>query len=314
MAAATASAVFPAVAGFAAQSKLRTIGVLVIGKPDPTPMLETFREELRKFGYVEGQNIRLEIRSGNGDLARLPELAAELAGENVDVVATWMTPAVLAAKKASASIPIVMFGAADPVGMGIVASLALPGGNITGLAGLTVDLAIKIVQLLKEILPSAARLGVLCNTPDPFAKVFREQMETAGKANGIEIVPTMVAGTELDAAFPAMSKAKLAAVIVQPSLPLARVAELALQYRIPTAAPLSRYAHAGGLMSYANDPDEGPREAAAFVDKILKGAKPADLPVEQPTKFELTINLKTARHLGLTVPPLLLQQANEVIE
>jgi putative ABC transport system substrate-binding protein len=248
-------------------------------------------------------------------LQRLPELAAELARDKVDLIATSMTPAVLAAKKATASIPIVMFGAADPVGMGIVASLARPGGNVTGLAALTNDLAIKIVQFFKETLPDITQLGALCNSPDPFSKSFREQVEAAGKASGIEIVAMMVAGgASLDAAFSAMTQAKIAAAIVQPSLPLARVAELALQHRIATASPLPRYAQFGGLMSYGNDPDEGPREAAVFVDKIFKGAKPADLPVEQPTKFELVINLKTAKALGLAVPQSLLVRADKVID
>lgn len=299
----------------AQRPEMPTIGVLVIGEPDPAPMLETFRKELHKLGYVDGRNIRLDIRSAGGNLQRLPVLAAALAEDKVDVVTTWMTPAVLAAKKASATIPIVMFGAADPVGMGIVASLARPGGNVTGLSGLTVDLTIKLVQLFKEMLPNTTRLVALGNSPDPFSKLFREHVEAAGKANGIEIETMMVAaGPPLDAAFPAMNDAKVAAAIVQPSLPLRHVAELALQHRIATAATLSPYARAGGLMSFANDPDESCREAAVFVDKILKGAKPADLPVEQPTKFELVINLKTAEALGLTVPQALIQQADEVIE
>lgn len=296
-------------------AKVPTIGVLVIGEPDPARMLRVFRDELQKLGYVEDRNVHIDIRSAGGDLQRLPELAAELADDKVNVVATWMTPAVLAAKKATASVPIVMFGAADPVGMGIVTSLARPGGNVTGLSGLTVDLTIKVVALLKEMLPELTRVAALCNTPDPFSKLFRDQVGAAGKANGIEIEPMMVAaGTALDAAFPAMNKTKITTAIVQPSLPLAHVAELALQHRIATAAPLSLYARAGGLMSYANDPDESPREAAVFVDKILKGAKPADLPVEQPTRFELVINMKAAKALGLTVPQVLLAQANEVIE
>ena len=296
-------------------ARVPTIGVLVIGQPDPAPMLGAFRGELQKLGYTDGQNIRIDIRSAGGDLQRLPELAAALADDKVDIVAAWMTPAVLAAKKATSSIPIVMFGAADPVGMGIVASLARPGGNITGLSGLTVELAIKVVALLKEMLPDTSRLAALCNTPDPFSKLFRDQVEVAGKANGVEIVPLMVtAGAVLDATFPAMNNAKITAAIVQPSLPLTHVAELALQHRIATAATLSPYARAGGLMSYANNPDEGPHEAAVFVDKILKGAKPADLPVEQPTKFELVINLKTAKALGLSVPQLMLARADDVIE
>jgi putative ABC transport system substrate-binding protein len=312
---AAAGAVLGPIAGLAQEPKIRTIGVLVIGKPDPAPLLQTFRAQLAALGYVDGQNVRIVVRSAAGDLQRLPELADGLARERVDVVATWMTPAVLAAKQATNSIPIVMIGAADPVGMGIVASLAHPAVNVTGMAGLTAEFAGKIVELLKEMLPGATRIGALGNEADPFSKFFRDGVEAAGKANGVEIAPIMVtAGAPLDEAFSAMEKANSAAAIIQPSLPLAHVAELAVRHRLPTACPLSGYAESGGLMSYANDPREGAREAAVFVDKILKGANPADLPVEQPTKFELAINLKTAAALDLTVPPLLLAQADEVIE
>jgi putative tryptophan/tyrosine transport system substrate-binding protein len=299
----------------AQQGGLRTIGVLVIGKPDPAPMLQIFRGQLEKLGYAEGRNVRILVRSAEGDTARLPALAAKLAHENVDVVATWMTPAVLAAKQATSRIPIVMLGAADPVGMGIVDSLARPGGNITGIAGLTAVLAGKIVELFKETLPGAERIAVLCNAPDPFSKPFREEIEAAGKANGIEAVPLIVnARAELDAAFPKMVDAKIPAVIVQPSLPLAHAAELALSNRIAAASPLSPFAGYGGLLSFSNDPQETYREAAVFVAKILKGASPADLPVEQPSKFELIINLKTAKAIGLVVPPAVLARASEVLE
>jgi putative tryptophan/tyrosine transport system substrate-binding protein len=313
LAMAAASVGFSPVASPAQQ--LRTIGVLVIGKPEPTPMLQAFRDQLGELGYAEGRNVHIVVRSAEGDPARLPALAAELAHEKVDVIATWMTPAVLAAKQATSSIPIVMLGAADPVGMGIVESLARPGANITGIAGLTAELAGKIVELFKEMLPGAVRIAVLCNAPDPFSKPFREGIEAAGKANDIEIVPLIVnAGAELDAAFPTMVDAKITAAIVQPSLPLAHAAELALRYRIAAASPLSPFARSGGLLSYANDPQESYREAAGFVDKILKGSSPADLPVEEPSKFELVINLKTAKAIGLIVPPALLARADEVIE
>jgi putative tryptophan/tyrosine transport system substrate-binding protein len=310
-----AAAMLRPVIGRAQQANIRTIGVLVIGKPDPAPLLQIFRAQLAALGYVDGQNLRIVVRSAAGDLQRLPELAAALAHEKVDVVATWMTPAVLAAKQATSSIPIVMIGAADPVGMGIVASLARPGVNVTGSADLTAEFAGKIVELLKEMLPAATRIGALGNEADPFSKFFRDGVLAAGKANGVEIAPIMVtAGAPLDAAFPALEKAKVAAAIIQPSLPLSQVAELAVRYRLATACPLSGYAQSGGLMSYASDPQEGAREAAVFVDKILKGANPADLPVEQPTKFELAINLKTAKAIGLTIPATLLDRADEVIE
>ncbi len=309
-----AALVAPA-ASFAQHPKMAVVGVLVVGKPDPTGMLQAFREELRKLGYTEGRNIRIEVRSADGKLERLPELAAGLVRDKVDVIGAWMTPTVLAAKGATREIPIVMIGAADPVGMGIVASLARPGGNITGMAGLTAELAAKQVELLKEALPGLKRIAVLGNSADPFSKPFQQSIERAGKAQNIDIVPVeVVAGPQLDAAFPALVGGKVGAVIVQPSLPLAHAADLALRHRIAAVSPLAQFARVGGLMAYANDPAEFRNRAAVFVDKILKGAKPADLPVEQPMRFRLEVNLKTAKALGLTMPPLLLVQADEVIE
>jgi putative ABC transport system substrate-binding protein len=310
-----AAAGFLPAAARAQQPKLRTIGVLVIGKPDPAPVLRIFRHELAKLGYAEARNVRIVVLSAEGDPARLPALAAQLVRDQADVIAAWMTPAVLAAKQATSSLPIVMLGAADPVSMGIVKSLARPGGNITGIAGLTAEMASKIVEFLKEMVPGATRVAALCNATDPFSKPFREEVEAAGRANGVKIVPLMLAaGTELDGAFPKMIAAKVSAVIVQPSLPLAHAAELALRYRIAAASPLSLFARSGGLLSYSSYPEEGAREAAAFVDKILRGASPGDLPVEEPIRFELLINLKTAEAIGLTVPRALLIRADEVIE
>ena len=235
----------------AQQPKVPVVGMLVIGKPDPTPMLQQFRAELRRLGYVEGRNIRFEIRAAEGRLDRLPELAAGLVRDKADVIGAWMTPTVLAAKGATSKIPIVMIGVADPVSMGIVASLAHPGGNITGMAGLIAELAVKQVELLKEAIPGVRRIAVLCNAPDPFSQPFREEVEAAGHNQKIEIVPFMVAaGPELAAAFPAMVEKKIEAVIVQPSLPLADVADLALRYRLAAVspnAPLSEGRRADGL-------------------------------------------------------------------
>ena len=312
--AAGAAALSP-LAGGAQRLKMPVVGVLVIGQPDPSAMLQRFREELRKLGYVEGRNIHIEVRSAQGNLDRLPALAADLVRQRVDVVASWMTPAVLAAKGATTDIPIVMIGAADPVGMGIVASLARPGGNITGIAGLTAELAAKLVELFREALPRLSRLAALCNSADPFSKPFLKNIRAAGNAQQVEIAPFMVAGgPELDPAFPAMVEQKVEAVIVQPSLPLEQAADLALRYRIPAASPLAPFSRFAGLMAYSNDPTEGHRRAALFVDRILKGAKPADLPVEQPARFELVVNLKTAKTLGLTLPASLLARADKVIE
>jgi putative ABC transport system substrate-binding protein len=305
-----ASALRP-LTGLAQQPKVPTVGALLI----PEYQLPLFRQRLRDLGYVEGQNIRLEIRSAQGDIQRLPELAAELVRSKADVIVAVFTPAVLAAKHATSEIPIVMMGVGDPVGMGIVASLARPGGNITGLAILVDVLTEKNVELLKEVLPSLNRIAALCNAPDPFSKVFLEHVRLAGDAQKVEIVPFMITpGPELDAAFPAMIDKKVEAVIVQPTLPLEHVADLAIRHRFATSAPTSGFATTGGLMNYSGKPEDIERGAAVFVDKILKGAKPANLPVEQPTKFELVVNLKTAKALGLTLPQLLLARADELIE
>jgi putative ABC transport system substrate-binding protein len=310
------AATYCRVARFARAAAVPVVGVLVAGKPDPAATLHAFREALRELGYIDGRNIRIEIRSADGQLDRLPALAAELARQKADVIAAWMTPAVLAAKRATHTIPIVMIGAGDPVGMGIVASFAQPSGNITGMAAQTTELAAKQVELLKEALPGLRRIAALCNSADPFSKPFLSEIERAGKGQGVEIVPVEVtAGAPaLDSAFAAMTQNKVGAVIVQPSLPLAHAAALALRYRIPAVSPQAPFAELGGLMAYANDPAEGPQQAAVFVVRILKGVKPADLPVEQPMRFQLVVNLKTAQALGLTLPRDFLLRADRIIE
>jgi putative tryptophan/tyrosine transport system substrate-binding protein len=295
----------------AQQPKVPTVGALVL-LGDQLPIS---RQKLRDLGYVEGQSIRFEIRSAERDLHRLPELADELVRMKVDVIVAVATPAILAAKQATSEIPIVMVGVGDPVGMGIVASLAHPGGNVTGLSSEADLLTEKDVELLKETVPGVSRIAALCNAPDPFSKVFRDHARRAGDAQKVEIVPFMVTqGPELDAAFPAMVDQKVGAVIVQPSLPLAHVADLAIRHRLPTVGSRAGFATMGGLMDYSANPKEREENAAVFVDKILKGAKPADLPVQQPTKFELVINLKTAKALGLTISQSILARADEVIE
>ncbi|HYM72456.1 MAG TPA: ABC transporter substrate-binding protein [Stellaceae bacterium] len=302
-------------AGVAQPAKAPIVGVLVMGNPKPDLPLRIFREKLRDLGYVEGQNIRIEVRSAEGDARRLPELAAGLIRQKIDVLVAWQTPVVLAAERATHDIPVVMMGAGDPVGNGLVASLARPGGNITGVSGVTAELAGKHVELLKELLPSIGRIAALCNAPDPFSTLFLEHVQLSGKALGIEIVATMVEkAAELDGAFATMSGEQVGAVVVQPSLPLKRAADLALSHHLPAVSPLAPFPRAGGLMAYTAQAKDYYGRAAIFVDKILKGAKPADLPVEQPTKFELIVNLKTAKALGLTLPPTLLARADEVIE
>jgi putative ABC transport system substrate-binding protein len=296
-------------------AKVPAIGVLVVGAPSSDRFWRLFRDALHELGYVEGQTVRFEYRSDQGQAGRLPDLAAELVRLKVDVIVAWFTPAATAAKQATRDIPIVMAAVGDPVATGLVESLARPGGNITGIAGMAADLAGKCVELLRDLLPSAHRMAALVNAPDPFSKPFLDKLRLDGEATGTAIEPTMVGESQdLDAAFLALEKHRPDAVIVQPSLPIKRVAELALQYRMPAASAFRPFAEQGGLMSYWFAEADTYRRTAVFVDKILKGAKPGDLPVEQPTKFELVINLKTAKALGLSLPPAVLLRADEVIE
>jgi putative tryptophan/tyrosine transport system substrate-binding protein len=297
------------------QPKVPTIGALVIGNIDPEQFWREFRQGLRDLGYVEGQNIRFEFRSAEGHLDRLPELAAELVHLKVDIIVTWFTPTALAAKQATHEIPIVMAETGDPIGTGLVASLPRPGGNVTGMASVAAELAGKSVQLIRDMLPSARRVTALANATDPFSKPFLEQIKLGGEATGTTINVIGVSNTEeFESAFAGMEQDRPDAVIVQPSLPTKRAAELAVKHRVPAVSVPRWFAEEGGLMSYSAKYDELFRKAAVYVDKILKGTRPADLPVEQPTHFELVINLKTARALGLEIPPTLLGRADEVIE
>lgn len=296
-------------------AKVPVIGVLVVGLPGGEKFWRLFREDMRKLGYIDGQSVRYEFRSDQGQLARLPELAAELVQLRVDVIVTWFTPAAEAAKQATRDIPIVMATAGDPVAGGLVTSLARPGGNVTGMSGMVSDLAGKCVELSRELLPQARRVAALVNAPDPFSKAFLDKIEIAGKAASIAIEPVLINNlADLEPALAALEKAPPAALIVQPSLPTRRVADLALAHRVPAMSPSRPFADAGGLLSYAADETDLYLRAANMVIKVLKGAKPADLPVEQPTKFELVLNLKTAKALGLAIPTPLLQRADEVIE
>jgi putative ABC transport system substrate-binding protein len=310
-----AAAVWP-LAGRAQQpAKLPTIGALVLGSTDPEQFWREFRQGLRELGYVEGQNIRFEFRSAQGQADRLPELAAELVRRKVDVIVTWFTPPTQAAKQATHEIPIVMADTGDPIGTGLVASLPRPGGNVTGIASVSSELAGKSVQLIRDMLPSARRVAALANATDPFAKPFLEQINLGGEATGTTINPVSIGNSEeLEAAFAAMEKDRPDAVIVQPSLPSRRAAELALKQRMPAVSVPRWFAEQGGLMSYSPRYADLFHKAAVYVDKILKGARPADLPVEQPTHFELVINMKTAKALGLTIPETFVLRADEVIE
>jgi putative ABC transport system substrate-binding protein len=308
-----AAMAWPAAA--AAQDKPARIGVLVLGNPDPEPFLKELREGLRQLGYIEGQNVQLEFRSAKGKHSDLPVAAAELVALKVDVIVSFQTPAGIAAKNATSEIPIVLGSAGDPVGTGLVASYARPGGNVTGAAGAGPEVGAKTLELVREVLPAVRRAGMLANAADPFHVLLLKSIQDAGQSLGIEIVPVLIwTPDELGAAFAEFQKARAEALIVQPSLPLRLVADLALKHRMPAFASNADFPSLGGLMSYSADQPALYRSSAAFVDKILKGRTPADLPVELASKFLLVVNLKTARALGITVPATLMTRADTVIE
>ena len=299
----------------------RRIGLLETSSPSPARvrLWETLRQRLRELGYLEGHNIAFESRFGEGKPDRLPGLAAELVGLKVDVIVTSGTPASLAAKQATRTIPIVMAQLADPVGAGLVASLGRPGGNVTGLTTQDANLSGKRLEMLREVVPKVSRFAVLIDETSPGSMLIARGTQVAAQSLGVQLQSLGVRGPgELDRAFSAMKEARAGALIVESSSLLftsrTRLADLALKNRLPTVFAQREYAEAGGLMAYSADFSDLFRRTATFVDKILKGAKPADLPVEQPTKFDFVINLKTAKALGLTIPPSLLQRADQVIE
>jgi putative ABC transport system substrate-binding protein len=295
---------------------MKRIGALVIGGADVPSFSKNLREGLRELRYIEGLHYVIELRSAEGQLSRLPELAAELVRLRVDVIVALLTPCGLAAKQATREIPIVIV-TGDPLGAGLVESLSRPGANVTGLSLMAAETLGKCVELFRDMLPSARRVAIIANAADPvFTKAFLEQAYHAGSVTGCEISPiVMVRGPdELEAAFATVAKEKGDAVVVQGSLPTKRMVELALAHCLPAAASLRAFAEIGGLMSYAADGPVLFRRTATFVHKILRGEKPADIPVEQPTKFELLINLKTARAIGLTIPESFLVRADEVID
>jgi putative ABC transport system substrate-binding protein len=304
-------AAWPAARAQPAKKKAR-LGVLVVSSPEP--FLGLLKQGLRERGYVDGQDIQIELRSGQGKLDLLPGLAAELVRLKVDVLVGWQTPSVHALKQATGEIPILMM-AGDPVATGLVGSLARPGGNITGVSATTAVVGGKTLELIREMLPSAKRVAVLANAADPFTKPFLEQIQQAGPAMALDIRPLVVRGAdEFNAAFLEMAKWRADAVIVQPSLSRDAAISSALKHRLPSVSPTRVFPEAGGLMSYAASVAPLYSELAIYVDKILKGAKPAELPVQQPTTFELVINLKTAKALGVAIPRSLLLRADKVIE
>jgi ABC-type uncharacterized transport system substrate-binding protein len=300
--------------------KVPRIGVLLGGSPEPSHSIEGFRQGLRDLGYMDGQNIAIEYRWAERRLDRFPELASELVRLKVDVIFAPGTAAAQAAKKSTSAIPIVIATASNPVGDELIASFARPGGNVTGLtlfAG--PEIAGKYLELLKEAAPGVSRVAVLWNPLTASHTAVLKETGAAARTLGLDLQPVRARRPdEIEGAFAAMSRAHADGLIVLAD-PMfqslrARIADLATRGRLPAMYGLGEHTGAGGLMSYAASVPDLLRRAATYVDKILKGAKPADLPVEQPTKFELVINLKTAKALGLTIPPSLLQRADEVIQ
>jgi putative ABC transport system substrate-binding protein len=281
--------------------------------------IDAFRQGLRDLGYVEGKNIFIERRFSDGKADRLPGLAAELVRLKVDVIVSGGSTATRAAKEATSTIPIVMSQDNDPVGNGFVASLARPGGNITGLATLGSELSGKRLELLKEIVPKVSRVVVVGSSTNPGNTQSLKETEIAAKAFGVTLHYADVLGaTDIDAAFQDAKKGHAEAVLVLASPVLnsrrTQLVELALNSRLPAIYDRREFSEIGGLLSYGTSVSELDRRAATYVDKILKGAKPGDLPVEQPTKFELVINLKTAKQIGLTIPQKVLLKADKVIK
>src|SRR5262245_32593554 len=301
--------------------KVYRVGVLTNKASDPAEarLWQAFRSALRERGWIEGQNILIEFRAAEGDIARLPELAADLVRLKVDLIVARASIWVQAAKEATSSIPIVFLTHADPIGTGHVASLARPGGNITGLAALTTDLTPKELELLISAVPRAERIAVLWHPDIPSHTRALKAVEDAGRTLRVELqLVGARTPAELEGAFAAMVRGRAQAVLVLGGpLFLAerqRVAELAIRHRLPTMSNFKDVVEAGALVSYSPNWDDLYRRGATYVDKILKGARPADLLVEQATKFELVINLKTAKALGLTIPQTVLLRADELIQ
>jgi putative tryptophan/tyrosine transport system substrate-binding protein len=303
-----------------AQQSQPLIGVLNAASAKSTASsYEAFRAALRQLGYIEGRNIRIEYRYADGFLDRLPALAEEVVGLNPKVIVSGPLPASLAVRKATDTIPIVMATGADPVGFGLVQSLSRPGGNVTGLANFAEELASKQLDVIRELLPRLVRVATLVNVENPLhVPQLREMQAAAAKASLVLGHFDYRVPEDLERAFSEFVHAKADALLVPPdttfSSNVVRITELAAKARLPATYGDRRAVEAGGLLSYGPNVVENYRRSAIYVDKILKGAKPAELPVEQPTKIELVINLKTATALGLTVPPSLLGRADEVIE
>jgi putative ABC transport system substrate-binding protein len=299
-----------------AGAKIVTIGILAI---EPWPPIDTFRQALNGFGYIEGKNVRFEYRYAKGHNERLPELANDLVGLNVDVILTWGTDAVLAAKQATTTIPIVMGAVGDPVGSGVVTSLAHPGANVTGCSSRAAELEGKRLQLLKEMVPGLSRVTILFNPTNHYMPLALQSAQRGAQMLDVTLAISQVYDSaSLDAAFATLTRDRPDGFMVPADTFLvsqrSRIAKFAIENKLPSVYSFREYIEAGGLMAYTPNYDDLFRRAASYVDKILKGTKPGELAIEQPTKFNLLISINTARALGLTVPPRLLALADDVID
>ena len=303
-----------------AQTKMRRIGLLSSHTAGETSAWhQAFRKGLAERGWVEGKNISIEYRYADGNSSRAPELAADLVRLHVDVIVASVTPDVFAAHQATKTIPIVMVAAGDPVALGLIKSLARPGGNVTGLAPMSTAVSGKRLELLAEAVPKVARIGVLRNPDNRGGDEQWAELQDPAKRLGVQLLPLEVrALAEVPKAFEDAARQRAGALFLLPdpviTPQMKRIAELAAKHRLPSIFHIAEFADAGGLMSYGSDRADMFRRAAIYVDKLLNGAKPADLPVEQPTTFELVVNMRTAKALGIVIPQTILIRANRVIE
>ena len=299
-----------------AQQGVHVVGILA---PQPLPPIERFVRKLREYGYVEGENLRLVRRFSEGHDDRFPALAVELTAVPVGMIVTWGTPAAVAAKQATSSIPVVMGAIGDPVSVGIVSNLARPGGNITGFAGQNVDLEGKRLELLKDLLPQLSRVAMLANAANPLAHASMQNLRTTAEQLRINFdIFEVHSIAEIEVALQQLNNARPDGVLIASDLLLltrrSEIAEFLAKNKLPAVYPFREYAEVGGLMIHGANLGSLFERAAGYVDRILKGAKPGDLPVQLATEFELIINLKTAAAIGLAVPPTLIARADEVIE
>ena len=299
-----------------AQQGVHVVGILA---PQPLPPIERFVRKLREYGYVEGENLRLVRRFSEGHDDRFPALAVELTAVPVGMIVTWGTPAAVAAKQATSSIPVVMGAVGDPVSVGIVSNLARPGGNITGFAGQNVDLEGKRLELLKDLLPQLSRVAMLANAANPLAHASMQNLRTTAEQLRINFdIFEVHSIAEIEVALQQLNNARPDGVLIASDLLLltrrSEIAEFLAKNKLPAVYPFREYAEVGGLMIHGANLGSLFERAAGYVDRVLKGAKPGDLPVQLATEFELIINLKTAAAIGLAVPPTLIARADEVIE